>query len=387
MWASWVSNRIFMPLGVVLSLAALVLWIALAQPRGPQKIAQLRKDLEEGTEQLTEPMTTSIRNFNPVVLARPKPQTLHSEPPVVEDRPERPDAPKRGPASLTIFAADPQPAKAEPRDPKGEYAPAFRLVKCQLVNTVDSSNITTPIIGLVTDDLWWNGKIIIRADSEVHGTANVDPVRERIAGNGEFTFVLNEPDGLGRELVVRGMVLDMEKDDSMDSYGITDGSAGLRGDVIRTANSDVVKLYAASLISGIAGAFSSNPNGILGNRVYTNNNALGLSAVQGLAVNPAVGATQSVLDRYAEQIESSIERDGFFVRVPAGKQFYVYCTEAIDLSKAVVAADDVRTARDNADFAKSQERSEVRRALPVTPNELTNQLLPALGQILNNTNK
>ena len=55
-------------------------------------------------------------------------------------------------------------------------------------------------------------------------------------------------------------------------------------------------------------------------------------------------------------------------------------TEAIDLSKAVVAADDVRTAREDADFAKSQARSEVRRALPVTASELTNQLLPSIGQ-------
>jgi hypothetical protein len=75
------------------------------------------------------------------------------------------------------------------------------------------------------------------------------------------------------------------------------------------------------------------------------------------------------------------------VRVPAGKQFYLYCTEAIDLSKAVVAADDVRVAREDADFAKRQQRSEVPRALPVNPSELINPLLPALGQILNNTNK
>jgi len=60
----------------------------------------------------------------------------------------------------------------------------------------------------------------------------------------------------------------MEKDDAMDSYGITDGSAGLRGDVIRTANNDVIKLYAASLLSWIAGAFSSGAKGFLGNRVY-----------------------------------------------------------------------------------------------------------------------
>ncbi len=186
------------------------------------------------------------------------------------------------------------------------------MVKCQLVNTVDSSNLTTPIIGFVNEDVWWNGKVIIRANSEVHGLASVDTVRERIAGNGEFTFVLNEPSGLGRELVVRAMVLDMEHDEQIDSYGITDGSAGLRGDVIRTSNSDVIKLYAASLINGIAGAFSSSASGLLGNRVYTNSNSLGLSALQNGVVNPAWGGTQAVLDRYASQIASSIERDGFF---------------------------------------------------------------------------
>jgi hypothetical protein len=225
--------------------------------------------------------------------------------------------------------------------------------------------------------------LIIRANSEVHGVANVDRVRERIASNGEFTFVLNEPSGIGRELVIRGIALDMEKDDAMDSYGITDGSAGLRGDIIRTANNDVIKLYAASLLSGISGAFSSGTSGLLGNRVYTNSSSLGLSALQGAVVNPAAGGTQSVLDRFADQIASSIERDGFFVRVPAGKQFYVYCTEAIDLTKAVVAADDERTSRGEADFAK-QQREIVRRALPVNPSEVINPLLPALGSIINN---
>jgi hypothetical protein len=381
------NKRTFVIAAVVIGLCGVVLGFALFQKGGQQKIAQRQRELEDGVGKVTEPMTSSIRNFNPVIPPAPRRLPGRREAVGVEEKSEHQEARKLAAASLTIFVGDPTPAKAPQREPKGDYAPAFRLVKCQLVNTVDSSNITTPIIGLVTDDLWWNGKVVIRADSEVHGVANVDRVRERIASNGEFTFVLNEPDGSGRELVVHGMVLDMEKDDSLDSYGITDGSAGLRGDVIRTANSDLVKLYAASLISGIAGAFSSGANGVLGNRVYTNNNAVGMTALQGAVINPAVGGTRSVLDRYAEQIGSSIERDGFFVRVPAGKQFYVYCTEAIDLSKAVVAADDVRLAREDADFAKRQQRSEVRRALPVNAAELINPLLPALGEIINNRMK
>ena len=91
-----------------------------------------------------------------------------------------------------------------------------------------------------------------------------------------------------------------------------------------------------------------------------------------------------MLDRFADQIASSIERDGFFVRVPAGKQFYVYCTEAIDLTKAVVAADDERASRGDADLAK-QQREIVRRALPVNPSELINPLLPVFDAITNNT--
>ena len=350
------------------------------QNNGPGRISNRQAQVAKDLVRVTEPMSSTLRNFNPVAPSSVKPRR-EVPPPVQVSVPrglaESEPAKSSDSRSLTIFAAQEQPDK--PRSgPRGDYAPAFRLVKCQLVNTVDSSNLTTPVIGLVAEDLCWNGKMIIRANSEVHSVASVDRVRERIASEGEFTFVLNEPDGRGRELVVRGMALDMEKDEEFDTYGSTDGSAGLRGDVIRTANSDVIKLYAASLISGIAGAFSAGSNGILGNRVYTNSASLGLSALQGGVINPAVGGTQSVLDRYAEQIAQSIERDGFFVRVPAGKQFYVYCTEAIDLSRARVGGDDEREARRQADLAqKAQEQ--VRQAQPADAASLLNPLLPALG--------
>ncbi|MBV8216242.1 MAG: TrbI/VirB10 family protein [Verrucomicrobia bacterium] len=348
------------------------------QGNGPARIANRQAQVAKDLVKVTEPMTSTLRNFNPVAPSQIR-QRSEVPAPVQVSVPRSVEEPAK-PAdtrSLTIFAAEEQPEK--PRSgPGGEYAPAFRLVKCQLVNTVDSGNLSTPVIGLVTEDLFWNGKTIIRANSEVHSVASIDTVRERIASQGEFTFVLNEPDGKGRELVVRGIALDMEKDDEFDTYGITDGSAGLRGDVIRTADNDVIKLYAASLISGIAGAFSTGSSGVLGNRVYTNSSSIGLSALQGGVINPAAGATQSVLDRYADQIAQTIEKDGFFIRVPAGKQFYVYCTEAIDLSKAKVGGDDEREARWLADLAqKAQEQ--VRKALPADAANLLNPLLPAFG--------
>ena len=348
------------------------------QGNGSARIANRQAQVAKDLVKVTEPMTSSLRNFNPVAPSQIR-SRREVPAPVQVSLPRSVDEPAKAAAtrSLTIFAAEEQPDK--PRPGFGdEYAPAFRLVKCQLVNTVDSGNLSTPVIGLVTGDLCWNGKTIIRANSEVHSVASIDTVRERIASQGEFTFVLNEADGRGRELVVRGIALDMEKDDQFDTYGITDGSAGLRGDVIRTVNNDVIKLYAASLISGIAGAFSTGSSSVLGNRVYTNGSSIGLGALQGGIINPASGATQSVLDRYADQIAQSIERDGFFVRVPAGKQYYVYCTEAIDLSKAKVGGDDEREARRLADLAqKAQEQ--VRKALPADAANLLNPLLPAFG--------
>ena len=348
------------------------------QGNGPARIANRQAQVAKDLVKVTEPMTSSLRNFNPVAPSQIR-SRREVPAPVQVSLPRSVDEPAKAAAtrSLTIFAAEEQPDKPRP-GLGGEYAPAFRLVKCQLVNTVDSGNLSTPVIGLVTEDLCWNGKTIIRANSEVHSVASIDTVRERISSQGEFTFVLNEADGKGRELVVRGIALDMEKDDEFDTYGITDGSAGLRGDVIRTANNDVIKLYAASLISGIAGAFSTGSSSVLGNRVYTNGSSIGLSALQGGVISPASGATESVLDRYADQIAQTIERDGFFIRVPAGKQYYVYCTEAIDLSKAKVGGDDEREARRLADLAqKAQEQ--VRKALPADTANLLNPLLPALG--------
>ena len=243
----------------------------------------------------------------------------------------------------------------------GDYAPFGRLIQCELVNAVDSSNLTTPLIGRVTHDLYWNGKIIVAAGSEVHGLASTNTVRERIGSEGQFTMVLYDRanPGNGRELVVNGIVLDMEKDAAFDTYSITDGSAGLRGDIIRTDKLADVKLFVATFLSGAAQAFGSYGTNILGGTQQNVNGVNPIAGVNGFVVNPAADGVSSVLNRYADMIQRTIERDGFFIRVPPGKQFYLYTTQVLDLNKAHIGGDQARLAAEDAQLERGRYRRQM----------------------------
>jgi hypothetical protein len=273
---------------VVIGTIVLVFWY---KPGARKQMVKRTEELAKDMNGITQPAATMVRNFVPALPLSQQKRPLPAPEIRSGPRPERSVEPKL--VSLTVVASGPQPDQAGPVGPQGAYAPAYRLVKCQLVNTVDSSNTATPIIGLVTQDLWWNGQKIIAANSEVHTQAALDTVRERIASTGDITFILNEPDKSGRELVVSGVVLDMDSDEQFDTYGISDGSAGLRGEVIKTLKYEEIKLFAASALSAIAGATGN----VFGNRVYTNNSSLGLSALQNGVVTPATAGTQAVLDR------------------------------------------------------------------------------------------
>ena len=218
---------------------------------------------------------------------------------------------------LSLFAETPQ---AEPKPLSKNYAPFGRLIPCELVVTVDSSSIQTPIIGLVTEDIYHNGRLIIPAGTEVHGKAQTDRTRERIASGNNWTFVWTD----GKELRLSGIALDREADPGGDGWAITDGSAGLRGRVLKSDNMAEIKLFAATFLSGAAGAFTEQQNTVYGSQI-----------VPTLQNAPLTGL-QSVIQAYAKQISDTIQRDGFYVRVPAGKQFYLYVTQTIDESDAAI---------------------------------------------------
>jgi hypothetical protein len=254
--------------------------------------------------------------------------TNYSPMPNVPDPANEEERPRGG---MSLTKAPPKPEElpislfSEPSHPQQKrlgknYAPYGRLIPCELIVTVDSSRIQTPIIGLITEDIYHNGRLIIPAGTQVHGKAQADRSRERIASGNNWTLVWQD----GRELNLSGIALDREADPDGDGWAITDGSAGLRGRVIKSDSMAEIKLFAATFLSGAAGAFTQTQPTVYGNEITpTLQNA------------PLTGA-QSVLQAYSQQIYDSIQRDGYYVRVPAGKQFYLYITQTIDESDATI---------------------------------------------------
>src|SRR6266508_3984024 len=309
---------------LTLFLIGLVIILLLVNSRRPFHVASLvtRKTSTKETannQQLPETMRRHMRPSDP---QSSEPKSVPTPQPKSQNTP--PTLPL-----LNLVTETPALPTKEGKKFSEDFAPYGRLVPCEL---------------------------IITAGTEVHGAAQVDRARERIASNGRWTLVWQD----GQELNVSGLALDREQDADTGTWGITDGSAGLRGKLLKTDNLAEVKLFVASLLSGAASAFTE-----------TRTSAFGTFAVPSLQNAPLMGA-QSVLDRYAQQILQTIERDGFYVRVPAGKQFYLYITQTVDEKDAKIVGTLTASLQPIASPSPSAEPP------PFVPTDLKHSLVPEL---------
>jgi len=247
----------------------------------------------------------------------PLPQKASEPPKVVVEKP-MPEPPQQLP-TISLFA-DASAGVPEPKTLGEIYAPFGRLIPCETVITVDSASIQTPIVGLITENIYHAGRLVIPAGTEVHGTAQTDRHRERIASGGSWTLVWQG----GEELRLKAIALDREFSGDQEGWGITDGSAGLRGRIIKSDDLAEIKLFAATFLSGAADALTEKEQTIFGT---VNSRSLNNAPFEG---------AQKVLSVYAQRIYEAIQRDGFYVRVPSGKQFYLYVLQTIDRSDAVI---------------------------------------------------
>jgi hypothetical protein len=283
----------------------------------PQVVQSVQRPLE-----IFSPSSPTTPTATATAYSNPTSQSLRN----VSTRPSESLAP------ISLFA-DSTAGVPQPKKLSAVFAPFGRLIPCETVVTVDSSSMQTPIIGLVTENVYFGDKLVIPAGTEIHGTAQTDHQRERIASGSSWTLVWQN----GMEMQLKAIGLDREFDNSTNQsgWGITDGSAGLRGEIIKSDNYADIKLFAATFLSGAASALTEKQQTIFGPiNSPTLNNA------------PFAGA-QAVLQTYAQQIYDSIQKDGFYVRVPSGKQFYLYVLQTIDAADASLGGTTIPVTQEN----------------------------------------
>jgi hypothetical protein len=211
------------------------------------------------------------------------------------------------------------------------FAPMGRMVKAELVITVDSAKINTPVVALVVEDVWHDGTLIIPAGVELHGTASKSSMRDRIEAAGSWTFVwrTNDDDN-GKELNVNGLALNYTKHPREDKWDITDGSAGLKGYVIDNTDWADLIAIAAVFLSGVGEGMYSQTTTVTGSTS---------TITSGGETKDAIGkGLQNAANLYAQRMLEAINRDGAFVRVPAGTMFYLYVQDTIDVSHPTAKA-------------------------------------------------
>ena len=260
------------------------------------------------------------------VLAVPGPNADPSGPaaPAAADR--RRDT---GSSPATATAPSPQPLSregaAQPRV-LTRFLPYGHPIKCELVFTLDSTQEETPLVALVVEPVYNNGQLVLPAGTELHGRARPDRLRDRIFSAREWMLVLPREGAQpnGRQLPVVGYALDRaEPAGTGHTWGITDGSFGLQGEVLRTMHEAELRQFAASFVAAGALTLQERQGSTRSNRQVLNTPA-----------NAALAGTAANLNQIARQLAEEIERHGVFLRVPAGKQFYFYPQQAIAPERA-----------------------------------------------------
>ncbi|CAN5419583.1 hypothetical protein BH09VER1_BH09VER1_29430 [soil metagenome] len=274
---------------------------------------------------VAEPATKATSySFEQKIPETTRTQTTQQNPSRGENAAARPAPTPKAPPPI------PQAIFATREQSRSEfYLPYGRLLKCELVNTVDSINLDTPIIGLVTEDVWQDGRLIIPAGCEVHGTAQKSGIRDRIGSDRNWMLVFQD----GRELPLMGTVLDYAPNgEHADQWGETDGSAGLHGYTAATDKYGEAKAILASMLSAGANAFPQTINSI---SPLTG----GVTQIQQGGYQDAISAGMSAgANIYSQRLLDRLDKDPYFVRVPGGTTFYLYVTQSVDLQKALSAS-------------------------------------------------
>ena len=108
---------------------------------------------------------------------------------------------------------------------------------------------------------------------------------------------------------------------------------GLAGAIIRSESLDEIKLFLATALSGFSMGLQQQST-----------TTMGIEHTPANARNAALTGTTQVLNQYSQEVLQAIKKDGIYVMVPPGKEFYVLVESPIDRAKARIADEPIPVA-------------------------------------------
>ena len=252
------------------------------------------------------------------------------------------------------------------------YAPFGRLLDCKLVNTLESNVDGTPLIAIVIQDLWWTNakgerKLIIPAGTEVHGKMG-QCVRNRMMCSGNFVLVWQiTSDQVGLELQLQGRILEKSNQAGDKTKAtITDMAAGIPGRVMNNDNLNEMLQYTMAFAQGLSAGFQTK-------NTYDNGSTI-VSQNDGTTKTALAAAFESLSNVALENITDKISKESYYIRVPAGTEFYLYIEQVTNIEKAAIA-DTALNKLEELKLAPGKSTAE-------TDVEKASRLHDALGQAL-----
>jgi hypothetical protein len=273
------------------------------------------RQASESEGEITTVKGSKLEGIKPVLSAAPS------------ATPRQESAQKKENYQMVAFYTAARPASSpSPIADPSLFLPRATLIPCALILTVDSSSRDTPVLGEVTQDVkaFGTGKVVIPAGTLVAAFASPNRVRDRIEVKGSWLLIFVKT---GKEYEFRGIACDHIYDQDLGHYGLTDGSAGLHGQIFYTDRYAELKAFGAAALAGVAQGFQT----VQGN-YYGGNN------LQHTPENAGLQGMSNVMELMVQKYMNANDGDETYVRVPASKEFYVFTTSVIEPDRASVGA-------------------------------------------------
>ena len=304
----------------------------------PAETATKQPSAAPAAQQKPQPAKTITREFGEKManFILP-PENVHKEP---VGPPPIPEEVKKqfvsAPSPISLFPVRAPVSKQPAAVPPIFYLPSFRTIRCQLVTAPETGGVESPLIGIVLEDQFnidgdGVSRLVIPAGVEVHGMSKPSPSRDRIDGNGRWTFVWRTRDeNNSMELAIDALALNRDYDAENGVLGDKEKAPGIKGEVFETYTEGLIR---KALLASLAA---------LPERLKSYNEPLnpltGQTTLQErpTVANAAIGSLGAGLDSISttlSKIRDQIDKDGYYLAILPGKEFYLYTKEPIDLRR------------------------------------------------------